>query len=173
MQKQSNLHLHLCQVQNFSVRNWEHNKTGINVKLELKDVNRGRLSGSHFPVNVEVSIIRMIQKVEKVSLKMFLEIIFIPLAAIMKLYFIFLSDFSGTALEQLPTSWGILWGLALWSISPGTSWMHRTANLVILGQRRNNSSPIWFANRMTPPGTPGGRQHCEIGQQSADKCCKK
>lgn len=64
---------------------------------------------------------------------MFLEIIFIPLAATMKLYFVFLSDFSGTALEQLPMSWGILWGLALWSISPGMSWMRKTANLVILG----------------------------------------
>lgn len=63
---------------------------------------------------------------------MFLEIVFIPLAVTKKLHFIFLSDFSGTALERPPMSWGILWGLALWSISPGMSWMHRTANLVIL-----------------------------------------
>lgn len=31
----------------------------MNVKLELKDVSQGRLSGSHFPVNVEVFIIRV------------------------------------------------------------------------------------------------------------------
>lgn len=104
----------------------------MNVKLELKDVNQGRLSGSDFPVSVEVSIIRMTKKVEKVSLKMFLEIIFIPLAATMKLHFVFFSDFSGTALEQLPMFWGILWELALWSTSPGMSWMRKTANLVIL-----------------------------------------
>lgn len=52
---------------------------------------------------------------------MFLEIVFIPLAVTKKLYFIFLSDFSETALERPPTSWGILSGLALWSISPGMS----------------------------------------------------
>lgn len=31
----------------------------MNVKLELRDVNQRRLSGSNFPVSVEVSIIRM------------------------------------------------------------------------------------------------------------------
>lgn len=97
--------------------------------------NVGQLSGSNFSVNIEMLIIRVTWKVKKKIIEenfMFLEIFLIPLADTKKLHFIFLPDFSETALERPPMSWGIRWVLALWSISPGTSWMHRTANLVIL-----------------------------------------
>lgn len=59
MWNHDNISLILWQVQNFSMRNWECNRVGMNVKPVLRAINQGRLSENHFPVNVEVSIIRV------------------------------------------------------------------------------------------------------------------